>query len=65
MSVAARIVVAAIALAVLLPAGAQDANIPIAVADLEQLLQQDPVRIVSAEITGAMEYDLVGELRSP
>jgi len=51
MSVAARIVVAAVALAVLLPAGAQDANIPIAVADLEQLLQQDPVRIVTAEIS--------------
>jgi len=51
MSVATRIVFAAAALAVHALAGAQDANIPIAVAELEQMLQHEPLRIVTAEIS--------------
>jgi len=51
MSAAARIAIAALALAALAPAGAQDVNLPIAVAELEQMLQQEPVRIVNAEIS--------------
>lgn len=51
MSAAARIAIAALALAALVPAGAQDVNLPIAVAELEQMLQQEPVRIVNAEIS--------------
>jgi len=51
MSAAARIAIAALALAALAPAGAQDVNLPIAVAELEQMLQQEPLRIVNAEIS--------------
>ena len=51
MSAAARIAIAALALAALAPAGAQDVNLPVAVAELEQMLQQEPVRIINAEIS--------------
>ena len=51
MSAAVRIAIAALALAALAPAGAQDVNLPIAVAELEQMLQQEPLRIVNAEIS--------------
>ena len=51
MSAAARIVIAALALAVLPPAGAQDVNVPLPVGELEQMLQDEPLRIVTAEIS--------------
>jgi hypothetical protein len=51
MIAAARLLFAVTALGVLAPAGAQDVNIPIAVPELEQTLQHEPLRIVTAEIS--------------
>jgi hypothetical protein len=51
MWLAARLVCAFVALATLSQAAAQDANIPLPVADLEQMLQHEPLRIVTAEIS--------------
>lgn len=51
MRLAARLAWAVAAVAWMGPATAQDANLPLPVADLEQMLAQEPMRIVGAQIS--------------
>jgi len=48
---ASRLACIVVSLGALAPAAAQDVNLPLPVAELEQMLGQEPLRIVSAEIS--------------
>ncbi|MGB5104511.1 MAG: hypothetical protein WBO04_14505 [Steroidobacteraceae bacterium] len=51
MRLVARLASTIVALAVLGPVAAQDVNLPLPVAELEQMLRHEPLRIVAAEIS--------------